>query len=79
MSRDLFDAGIKCGNVAFPAVPTNEATLRFTLNARHTAADLGRTMDVLTRVDAKHDILHRSAEEVVEIGNRGGGPSAARK
>jgi 8-amino-7-oxononanoate synthase len=69
-SRDLFDAGIKCGNVMYPAVAKGESILRFTLNARHTKEELQYALDVLIRLGKKWDILHRSSEDTCEIGQR---------
>lgn len=57
MSRELFDSGIKCGNVAAPAVPKDQTILRFTVNARHTMQDLERTREVLARVCAQYGII----------------------
>jgi glycine C-acetyltransferase len=68
MSRALFDAGIKVGNVAFPAVPQGEAILRLTVNARHTAEDLEHAVEVLAALGQRYGILHRTAEEIREIG-----------
>lgn len=69
-SRGLFEAGIKAGNVMYPAVPRGDSILRFTVNARHTAEDLGQAVDVLTELGKRWGILHKSAEEVREIGAR---------
>ncbi|MBI3070912.1 MAG: aminotransferase class I/II-fold pyridoxal phosphate-dependent enzyme [Deltaproteobacteria bacterium] len=70
VSRDLFDAGIKCGSVAFPAVPLGEAIARLAVNARHNADDLARTVEVFTRIGRKYGILGKTAPEVFEIGER---------
>jgi len=69
-SRELFDAGIKCGNVMYPAVAKGESILRMTLNARHTMQDLQVTVDALERLGRRWGILHRSPEEIREIGAR---------
>ncbi|HMI88528.1 MAG TPA: pyridoxal phosphate-dependent aminotransferase family protein [Polyangiaceae bacterium] len=69
-SRELFDAGIKCGNVMFPVVSKGEAILRFTLNARHTPQELQYALDILIRLGTKWGVLHRSPEETFEIGRR---------
>lgn len=69
-SRDLFEAGIKCGNVMFPAVPKGDSILRLTLNARHTQEDLEQTVEVLTKIGRRWGMLHRSQEEIREIGAR---------
>lgn len=70
ISLELFDRGIKCGNVAFPAVPRDESILRLTVNARHTQQDLEQTIDIFERLGKRFGLLHRSREELVEIGER---------
>ena len=55
--RDLYDEGIRCGSVAYPAVPADTCLLRSTVNARHTDVELDRTADVLARVAARHGFL----------------------
>jgi glycine C-acetyltransferase len=70
VSQELFDAGVKCGNVAYPAVPKGSGILRFTVNARHTREDLDYAIDALTRVGQKFGILHKSLDEIREIGRR---------
>lgn len=67
-SRHLFDAGVKCGNVMFPAVPMEESILRMTLNSRHTKEDLEFTIDTLTNIGRKFGILHKTEQEIKEIG-----------
>jgi 4-hydroxy-2,2'-bipyrrole-5-methanol synthase len=47
VSRFLYQAGIKCGSVSYPAVPKNGCLLRLSVNARHQAQDLDRSIDVL--------------------------------
>jgi glycine C-acetyltransferase len=69
-SRELFAAGLKCGNVCHPAVPRGESILRLTLNARHTREDLDRAADVLVSLAKRFDIAGRSRAEIVEIGER---------
>lgn len=64
VSRDLFDAGIKCGNVLYPAVPRDGCILRFTLNARHSLVDLDYTAETLIRIAKKHDLLGHTQEEL---------------
>jgi 4-hydroxy-2,2'-bipyrrole-5-methanol synthase len=69
-SRDLFQAGVKAGNVAYPAVPRGEAILRLTVNTRHTPEDLDRTVEILRRLAARYGILGRPAAEIRAIGDR---------
>lgn len=68
VSRELYAAGIKCGNVIYPAVGKSDCILRFTLNARHTREDIEYTIDTLTRIGRAHGILGRTREEIQEIG-----------
>ena len=55
--RELYDAGIRCGSVSYPAVPADSCLLRFTVNARHTDEELDRTAETLARVAARHGFL----------------------
>jgi 8-amino-7-oxononanoate synthase len=70
VSRELFDLGIKCSSVSFPAVPKDEAILRLVLTSKHTDGDLDSTVEQLVRIASKYGILHRSQPEIVEIGRR---------
>ena len=69
MSRDLFQSGIKCGNVSYPAVPLDEGIIRMTLNARHDRRDLDETLDILHRIGEQYGMLGKSAEELKEWEN----------
>jgi 7-keto-8-aminopelargonate synthetase-like enzyme len=77
VSRELFDAGIKCGNVIFPAVTSSAVTsppgiargssqavclLRLTVNARHEPDDLDYAVDVLARIGRRHGLIECSHE-----------------
>ena len=64
VSRELYEAGIKCGNVIYPAVAKTDTILRFTINARHTSKDLEYVIDTLTRIGRKHGLLGRTREEL---------------
>ncbi len=55
VSRYLYEAGIKCGSVSYPAVPKNRSLLRFSVNARHQAQDLDRTVEVLAALRETFD------------------------
>ena len=68
MSLALSAAGIKCGNVAYPAISKGESILRFTVNARHTEDDLGYAIDTLKRLGRDFGILNKSPEEILQIG-----------
>lgn len=69
VSRDLFEAGIKCGNVMFPVVAKGDAILRLTINARHTDEDIERTVEVLTRLGKKWNLLHKTPDELRAMGS----------
>jgi glycine C-acetyltransferase len=69
-SRELFSAGLKCGNVCHPAVPRGEGILRLTLNARHTREELDRAAELLIGLARRYDLAGRSRAEIVEIGRR---------
>jgi 7-keto-8-aminopelargonate synthetase-like enzyme len=68
LSRDLFLAGVKCGNVSHPAVPRGEAILRFSVNARHTDDDLDRSADTLVRLAGRYGIVGLTREEIQQVG-----------
>lgn len=69
VSSELFDAGFKCGNVTYPAVPKGEGVIRVSVSARHTHEDVDRLVDALTAIGRRHDILWRSREQIVERGS----------
>jgi glycine C-acetyltransferase len=79
LSRELFDSGIKCGNVSYPAVPRGESILRLSVNARHTPEELDHTVGVLARLAVRYGIAGRSAEEVRAIGERLALPAPAQE
>jgi 7-keto-8-aminopelargonate synthetase-like enzyme len=70
ISRELYAKGVKCGNVCFPAVPPGEGILRISVNARHTLEDLERCVESIRLVASSYGILHKSKEEIREIGER---------
>ncbi len=70
VSRELFDAGIKCGNVIYPAVGKNDCILRFTLSSAHDRSDLDFAIDTLTRIGKRFGILGRSKKELQELGRQ---------
>ncbi len=69
-ARELFDVGIKCSAVAYPAVRKNESILRLVVTSGHTPEDIVQTVEQLSRIGRKYGILHRDAREVCEIGKR---------
>ena len=70
ISRELYAKGVKCGNVCFPAVPPGEGILRISANARHTREDLERCVESMRQVASRYGILHKSKDEIREIGER---------
>jgi len=48
--RFLYESGIKCGSVSYPAVPKQGCLLRFSVNARHRAEDLDKTVETLAHL-----------------------------
>lgn len=68
VSRELYAKGVKCGNVCFPAVPPGEGILRISVNARHTREDLERCVESIRQIASDYEILHKSKEEIIEIG-----------
>ena len=69
VSRELSEAGIKCGNVAYPAIAKGESILRFTLNARHTTEDLDYTVDTLIQLGKRFGMLGKTREELRDLGH----------
>jgi len=47
--QHLFEAGILAVGLTYPVVPRGDETIRFQVNAGHTAADVGLALDVLGR------------------------------
>ncbi|HEX5474169.1 MAG TPA: aminotransferase class I/II-fold pyridoxal phosphate-dependent enzyme [Vicinamibacterales bacterium] len=45
--RTLFDGGILAVGLTFPVVPRGDETIRFQINAAHTAADIDQVLDAL--------------------------------
>lgn len=64
VSHELFDSGIKCGNVGYPAVPRTGCILRLTINARHTDEDIDFAAEVLARIGAKYGITQHEHAQV---------------
>lgn len=57
ISRDLYEAGIKAGNVIYPAVPREGCILRFTMNSRHRPEEIDQAVTTLIDVSKKHGLL----------------------
>jgi glycine C-acetyltransferase len=47
MVRGLFDRGILAVGLTYPVVPRGDETIRFQINAAHTAADVGEVLTAL--------------------------------
>jgi 7-keto-8-aminopelargonate synthetase-like enzyme len=72
VSRELFDAGIKCGNIIAPAgaapaggppaISKAACHLRLAVNARHEPDDLDYAVDVLARIGRRHGLIECSHE-----------------
>jgi len=67
LGRALFEAGVKTSSDDYPAVPRGEALLRLSVNARHTAEDLDRTVEIFRAVGARFGLLSRTREEILEL------------
>lgn len=65
LAVELYRAGLKCGLARYPAVPHGHAILRLTMNARHTAEDIDRTLDILATIAERHDLPRAEHQEVV--------------
>ena len=50
MVRGLFERGILAVGLAFPVVPRGDDTIRFQINAAHTAADIDEVLGVLAEL-----------------------------
>ena len=70
VSRELYDRGVKCGNVCYPAVPPGEGILRISVNARHSRRDLERCVEALVEVGQKYDLLGRDMADLQALGER---------
>ncbi|MBN1962137.1 MAG: aminotransferase class I/II-fold pyridoxal phosphate-dependent enzyme [Deltaproteobacteria bacterium] len=68
-SRELFDLGIKCGSVAYPAVPKQESILRWTLCSTHTDEDIDRAIEACRIIGKRFGMLGKTPEEIQELGN----------
>jgi glycine C-acetyltransferase len=56
LAIELYRAGLKVGLARYPAVPHGHAILRLTMNARHTDAEIDRTLQVLAEVAKRHGL-----------------------
>jgi 7-keto-8-aminopelargonate synthetase-like enzyme len=65
LGRALYQAGIKCGTVSYPAVPKHKSLLRLSINARHREDDIDFTVKTLAELGTKFGLL-RPAHTVVQ-------------
>lgn len=56
-SKRLYARGIRCGAVAFPAVPNGGELLRLAVNARHTALDIDECVSTLETIGRELGML----------------------
>ena len=77
VSSELFDAGFKCGNVTYPAVPRGEGIIRMSVSARHTRADIDALVEAMARLGSRHGLLGLTRQEVTDLGAQLGGTAAS--
>lgn len=53
-TRTLFESGVRCGCVTFPAVRKGEAALRITANARHTSDEIDHAIEAIFSAGKQH-------------------------
>jgi glycine C-acetyltransferase len=56
VGRALYDAGIKCGTVGYPAVSRHASLIRMSVNARHRADDIDRTVDEFAAIARRFEL-----------------------
>lgn len=66
MARDLFAEGIYVVGFFFPVVPKGQARIRTQLSAAHETGQLDRAIEAFVKVGAKHGVLGRSRQEIVD-------------
>ena len=66
MARDLFTEGIYVVGFFFPVVAKGQARIRTQLSAAHTREQLDRAIAAFRKVGAKHGILGKTKNEIVE-------------
>jgi len=65
VARDLYDQGIYVIGFFYPVVAKGAARIRVQLSAAHEFSHIDRAVEAFTRVGEKHDILHKSRDEIV--------------
>jgi 8-amino-7-oxononanoate synthase len=66
LAVELFRAGLKCGLARYPAVPRGHAILRLTMNARHTTAEIDRTLEVIADLAERYELPRLRRDEAAE-------------
>jgi len=66
VARDLFTEGIYVVGFFFPVVAKGQARIRTQLSAAHTREQLDRAIAAFRKVGAKHGILGKTKNEIVE-------------
>jgi len=67
ISRDLYQEGVYAVGFFFPVVPKGQARIRTQISAGHEIHHLDKALDAFTKVGKKHDILHKTREEIIEM------------
>jgi glycine C-acetyltransferase len=67
VARDLYDEGIYAIGFFFPVVPKGQARIRTQISAAHEMHHLEKALDAFIKVGKKHDILHKSKQEIIEM------------
>lgn len=65
-ARDLYAEGVYVIGFFYPVVPKGQARIRVQLSAAHTFEHIDQAVVAFTKVGAKHGILHKGREQIVE-------------
>jgi glycine C-acetyltransferase len=66
MARDLYEEGIYVVGFFFPVVPKGQARIRTQLSAAHDMHHLEKALEAFRKIGKKHDILHKSKQEIID-------------
>lgn len=66
-AKDLYELGIYAIGFFFPVVPKGQARIRTQLSAAHDMHHLEKALDAFVKVGKKHDILHKTKKEIIEM------------
>jgi glycine C-acetyltransferase len=67
VAKDLYDEGIYAIGFFFPVVPKGQARIRTQISAAHEMHHLEKALDAFIKVGKKHDILHKTKQEIIEM------------